>query len=140
MTTQVSEQERYVNTNDPTLLLVKGFVSGDGEKSESSKKEDRDNSNYKYIMKLSLAIVKTIEKHGIAKMRCVGSSSVNNAIAAYINAKGELIKQGKNVILDASYKNISFKDNDRPIRSTLVTVELEDDSVQVTREQDAESE
>jgi len=80
--------------DDPALLLVAGMRGKDRDK--------------EYVKKLAHAIVKVFNKYGMARMRCVGAASVNNADKAYIIAKGELLKQGVRVALDQSFTDVEF--------------------------------
>ena len=72
------------NTIDESLLLVSG--------SKGSKEKDKE-----YVKKLANAIFQTFSKHSIARLRCVGAASLNNAIKSFIIAKVEFQKNGDNL-------------------------------------------
>lgn len=85
---------------DETLLLVSG--------SKGSKGQDKD-----YVKKLSNAILQVFYKHDVAKLRCVGAASLNNAVKAFIIAKGEAQKKGDDLIMDASFTNVVFDGSEK---------------------------
>lgn len=64
MTTQTEQ--------DPTILLVSGSKNRDSEAAG--------------VKKLSYALLETINKHGEARLKCVGAAAVNKAIKAHIVA------------------------------------------------------
>ena len=74
MTNDVREK---VENQDESLLLVSG--------SKGSKESDKN-----YVKKLSNAILQVYIKHNVARLRCVGAASINNAVKAFIIAKGEI--------------------------------------------------
>ncbi|MFA5599050.1 MAG: stage V sporulation protein S [Phenylobacterium sp.] len=97
------------NAKDPTLLLVKGNI---GEK--------RDTKDY--IKKLASAMLVVVEKHGVAKLRCVGAAAINNAVKSQIVANGEAKKKGLSLIMTASFQTVHFTaDEDR----TAIVIEVE---------------
>lgn len=61
--------------HDPTLLLVSG-----------SKNRGEKESDAKGIKKLAYALIETINKHGEARLKCVGAAAVNKATKAIIVA------------------------------------------------------
>lgn len=67
MTTQTEQ--------DPTLLLVSG-----------SKNRGNRDSEAVGIKKLAYALIETINKHGEARLKCVGAAAVNKATKAIIVA------------------------------------------------------
>ncbi len=79
---------------DPALLLVKGKF---GE-------------NKQYIKSLAHAVVTVIGKYGYANLKCVGASSVNNAIKSFTIASGEAKMHGLNLVLSAGFQNAMFDD------------------------------
>ena len=87
--------EKIVETVDDELLLVSG--------SRGDKGKDKD-----YVKKLSNAILQVYYKHDGAKLRCVGAASLNNAIKAFIIAKGEAQKKGDSILLDPSFTTVTF--------------------------------
>ena len=80
---------------DDSLLLVSG--------SKGSKGSDKE-----YVKKLSNAILQVYSKHSAVTMRCVGAASLNNAIKAFIIAKGEAQKKGDSLLLDPSFTTVTF--------------------------------
>lgn len=92
--------EKTVETTDDALLLVSG--------SRGDKGKDKD-----YVKKLSNAILQVFAKHETAKLRCVGAASLNNAIKAFIIAKGESQKKGESLLLDPSFTTVTFGDEEK---------------------------
>lgn len=85
---------------DEMLLLVSG--------SKGSKGQDKD-----YVKKLSNAILQVYYKHNVVRLRCVGAASLNNAIKAFIIAKGEAQKKGDTILMDASFTNVVFGNEEK---------------------------
>ncbi len=85
---------------DETLLLVSG--------SKGSKEKDKE-----YVKKLSNAVSQTFIKHQKAKLRCVGAASLNNAIKAFIIAKGEAQKRGDDLLINPSFTTVSFHGDEK---------------------------
>ena len=79
---------------DPTLLKVNG-----------SKGKDEDKE---YVKRLANALIQTFMKHDIARLRCVGAGSVNNADKAVIIATGEAAKRGIELIEKKSFTSVDF--------------------------------
>ena len=94
---------------DESLLLVSGNRGGRGN--------DKD-----YVKKLSNAISQVFIKHNTVKLRCVGAASLNNAIKAFIIAKGEAQKKGDVLFIDPSFTTVSF-DGDEKTGIILEVVE-----------------
>jgi len=92
--------EKIVETTDDALLLVSG--------SKGDKGKDKD-----YVKKLSNAILQVLSKHDTAILRCVGAASLNNAIKAFIIAKGESHKKGESLLLDPSFTIVKFGDEEK---------------------------
>lgn len=88
------EAERVQLEEDPAMLLVKGKY---GE-------------NKQYIKSLSHAIVTVISKFGYASLKCVGASSVNNAVKAFTIASGEAKVHGLDLVLSSGFQNAMFAD------------------------------
>jgi len=84
-----------VNKADDSLLLVSG--------SRGSKGNDKE-----YVKKLSNAILQVYSKHSEVKLRCVGAASLNNAIKAFIIARGEANKNGDNLLIGPSFTTVNF--------------------------------
>ena len=89
------KNENKVETTDETLLLVSG--------SRGDKGRDKD-----YVKKLANAVLQVFYKHDIVKLRCVGAASLNNAIKAFIIAKGEAQKKGDSLVIDPSFTTVTF--------------------------------
>jgi len=87
--------ENKVEGTDDALLLVSG--------SRGDKGKDKD-----YVKKLSNAILQVFYKHDTVHMRCVGAASLNNAIKAFIIAKGEAQKKGDSILLNPSFTTVTF--------------------------------
>jgi stage V sporulation protein SpoVS len=87
-------QQEPTPVNDPALLLVKG----------------KNGENKQYIKSLAHAIMTVIEKYGYASLKCVGASSVNNAIKSFTIAAGEAKTHGLNIVLSAGFQNAMFDD------------------------------
>ena len=96
----MTEDINHVETTDESLLLVSG--------SKGSKEKDKE-----YVKKLSNAILQVFSKHETAKLRCVGAASLNNAIKAFIIAKGEAQKKGDSLLLDPSFTTVTFGDEQK---------------------------
>ena len=79
---------------DPAQLKVRG----------------RNGENKPYIKSLAHAIVTVLAKHGYASLKCVGASSVNNAIKSFTIAAGEAKTHGLNLVLSAGFQNAMFDD------------------------------
>ena len=94
------KNDKNVETTDETLLLVSG--------SRGDKGKDKD-----YVKKLSNAIQQVFYKHDAVKLRCVGAAAVNNAIKAFIIAKGEAQKKGDSIVLDPSFTTVRFGDEEK---------------------------
>ncbi len=94
------EANKNVGNVDETLLLVSG--------SKGSKDKDKD-----YVKKLSNAILQVFSKHDAVKLRCVGAASLNNAVKAFIIAKGESQKKGDSLLLDPSFTTVKFKGEEK---------------------------
>ena len=97
MTPDVNEK---TEGKDGSLLLVAG--------SKGNKGSDKD-----YVKKLSNAISQVFIKHSTVKLRCVGAASLNNAIKAFIIAKGEGQKNGDNLLLDPSFTTVNFNGDEK---------------------------
>lgn len=96
----LDENKHHEENQDETLLLVSG--------SKGSKGDDKE-----YVKKLSNAILQVYDKHGSVKLRCVGAASLNNAIKAFIIAKGEALKSGDTLLLDPSFTTVKFKGEEK---------------------------
>jgi stage V sporulation protein SpoVS len=83
--------------NDPALLLVKG----------------KNGENKQYIKSLSHAVVTVITKYGYANLKCVGASSINNAMKAITVASGEAKKKGVNLVVSPSFQEAQFDGMDK---------------------------
>lgn len=97
MTEEIKGNEKI---SDNSLLLVSG--------SKGSKGSDRD-----YVKKLSNAILQVYAKHETVKMRCVGAASLNNAVKAFIIAKGESQKNGDNLLISPSFTTVTFQGEEK---------------------------
>jgi len=91
----MTDEKEKVDAQDEALLLVSG--------SKGDKGRDKD-----YVKKLSNAVLQVFYKHDVVKLRCVGAASLNNAIKAFIIAKGEAQKKGDSLLLDPSFTTVMF--------------------------------
>ena len=91
---------KNAETVDESLLLVSG--------SKGSKGDDKN-----YVKKLSNAISQVYVKHSVVRLRCVGAASLNNAIKAFIIAKGEAQKRGEHLLMDPSFTTVHFGDEEK---------------------------
>lgn len=89
-----TEAKEEIIVNDPAMLLVKG----------------KSGENKQYIKSLSHAIVTVMAKYGYACLKCVGASSVNNAVKSFTIASGEAKTHGLNLVLSAGFQNAMFDD------------------------------
>ena len=88
----------YVNSDDQTLLLIKGTIP------------DRDEAK-RYVKKTANAILQVVQKHGLAHLRCVGAAALNNAIKASIIASGDAKTKGMDFVISPSFQTVTFGDS-----------------------------
>jgi len=93
-----SDRTPYVNSDDQTLLLIKGTIT------------DRDDAK-KYIKRTANAILQVVQKHGLAHLRCVGAAALNNAIKASIIASGDAKTKGMDFVISPSFQTVTFGDS-----------------------------
>jgi len=97
----MNEQDgNRVDVQDEKLLLVSG--------SKGQKGLDKE-----YVKKLSNAIYQVYSKHGEARLRCVGAASINNALKAFIIAKGEAKKRDERLVIDPSFTTVVFQGEEK---------------------------
>jgi len=96
----IEEVNGNAKKTEDSLLLVSG--------SKGSKSNDKD-----YVKKLSNAILQVYAKHSAVKLRCVGAASLNNAIKAFIIAKGEAQKNGDNLLINPSFTTVNFQGEEK---------------------------
>jgi len=103
------------NTNDDICLLkVKGHIE-DHEERKS------------YVKQLAQAVFMVIQKHGLARMRCVGAAAVSNAVKSHIIANGEATKKGLVLTAIPSFKTVDFGGNAGEKTSIVIEIKpLED--------------
>ena len=89
-------------TNEDSLLLISG--------SKGSKEADKE-----YAKKVSGAVISCIAKYRIAKLRCVGAASINNAIKGITIAKNDLLKseEPKCILMSPSFTMVQFGDEEK---------------------------
>jgi len=80
---------------DVTLLKIKGNI------------EDPDERK-RYVKQVSQAILMVVQKHGKAKMRCVGAAAISNAVKSHIIANGESTKNGVVLVCIPSFQTVYF--------------------------------
>ena len=81
---------------DLALLKVKGNIDD---------REERKN----YVKSLAQAVGMVVQKHGVARLRCVGAASVSNAVKSHIIANGEASKKGSVLVCVPSFKTVVFE-------------------------------
>jgi len=96
----MTDEKKIEATEEDDLLLVSG--------SRGDKGIDKN-----YVKKLSNAILQVFYKHETAKLRCVGAASLNNAVKAFIIAKGEAQKRGDTFFIDPSFTTVFFGDEEK---------------------------
>jgi len=101
-----------IEDENSNLLLIKGNLAT---------KEDTK----LYIKKVSSAMLVVIQKHGSARLRCVGAAAVNNAIKAEIIASGEAKKKGVNLAVVSSFKTVTFGENDERTAIVLEVIQMQ---------------
>lgn len=74
-------------TGDPTLLAAKGSFQGSFD--------DQKKAQSNHVFKLSNTINTVFQKHGMAKIRAVGSKALSNAVKAIERASFISAKNGK---------------------------------------------
>ena len=87
----------YVNKEDDTLILVK------------CNRSDRDETK-RYIAATAEATISTLRKHGVVKLRSVGSSAIGNSVKVILRTK-KIIRNrtGKeNLAIDMRYEDVLF--------------------------------
>ena len=93
----VNDRKPFVNSDDVTLLLIKGNI------------EDREECK-KYIKRTANAIFQVVSKHEVAHLRCVGAASLNNATKSLIIAIGDAKTKGMNLYCVPSFQTVNFGD------------------------------
>lgn len=99
----MSEIKEVTSENsDPSLLLVKG----------------KKGENKIYIKSLAHAITTVVDRYGYALLKCVGASSVNNAMKSFtIASDEEEAKNGNRFCIKAVFENADF---DGTIKTAMV--------------------
>lgn len=95
MNEESQDRTPFVNSDDPTLLLIKGNI------------DDREDCK-KYIKRTANAIFQVVSKHEVAHLRCVGAASLNNAVKALIISIGDAKTKGINLYCVPSFQTVSF--------------------------------
>lgn len=96
-TNDAGERKPFVNSEDPTLLLIKGNI------------EDREEAK-KYVKRTANAVFQVVQKHNIAHLRCVGAAALNNAIKSLIIATGDAKTKGINLMCIPNFQTVDFGD------------------------------
>jgi len=81
---------------DQSLLKIKGNI------------EDKDERKA-YLKQLAKAVFMVVQKHGVARLRCVGAAAISNAVKSHIIANGEATKKGVILACVPSFKTIMFE-------------------------------
>jgi stage V sporulation protein SpoVS len=95
MTNSKDDKTKFVNSDDPAFLAVKGHFD--------NKSDAKD-----FVKGLAKAISVVFQKYGSAKLRCIGAAALNNAIKATIIASGEASKKGVYFALSPSFTTVEF--------------------------------
>ena len=107
----MTEQDADIEV-DLTLLKVKGNIEDRTERKE-------------YVKGLAGALFMVVQKHGIARMRCVGAAAISNATKAHIIANGEATKKGMTFACVPNFKTITFSDAGGPdVEKTAIVLEI----------------
>jgi len=93
-----TERTPYVNSDDQTLLLVKGTI------------QDREESK-RYVKRTANAVLQVVQKHNVAHLRCVGAAALNNAIKAIIISSGDAKTKGLDLVASPSFQTVTFGDS-----------------------------
>ena len=109
----MNQESPEIINEDPTLLFIKG-----GNMSGYSRKS--------YIKNLADTICSTFAEHEKLTLRCVGASSLNNAIKSFIVARGEATKRGMNLVLVPSFKTVEFTTDNGAEEKTAISLEVLD--------------
>ena len=99
------------------LLLISG--------SKGSKEADKE-----YAKKISGAVISCIAKYELAKLRCVGAASSNNAIKGITIAKNDLLQseKPKYILMSPTFTMVQFGDEEKTgIMIEAVQVDYEKD-------------
>ena len=101
---------------DQTLLKIRGdngcyLQVENGQTRKPETQEEIDEARKQYVKKLSSAIITVVSKHGSAKLKAVGASSISNALKSIIVAKGEASKKGIDLVIEPSFDNAEFDGN-----------------------------
>jgi stage V sporulation protein SpoVS len=99
---QEERKDEASNVEEDALLLISG--------SKGSKEADKE-----YAKKISGAVLSCISKYGVAKLRCCGVASSNNAIKGIAIAKNELLKSEtpKHILISPTFTTIHFGEEER---------------------------
>jgi stage V sporulation protein SpoVS len=106
------DEKENVTDGDETLLLVSG-----------SKKRTKEEEK-QYVKKLANAVTQVYGKHEMARLRCCGAASLNNAIKSFIIAKEEIKKGGTSLRADFAFTNVEFKGESK----TGILIEVTEDN------------
>lgn len=102
----------FAGSDDPTFLAARGSFEY---------KEDAKEA----VKHLAEAIYTVQQKHGTAKVRCVGAASVNNGIKASIIAITEARKKGIELVVVPSFTTVKFNDTEERTAILLQIVPIE---------------
>jgi stage V sporulation protein SpoVS len=91
---------------DDTILRVNGSRGKDSDK--------------EYVKKLANAVLQTFQKHGVARLRCVGAAALNNADKAVIIASTEAAKKGIELVEKKFFTIVYFPDEFAPQSGAMI--------------------
>lgn len=112
VTEEVNGSENTAEQTDDALLLICGNL-------ESRQKTTE------YVKKVASAIYSCVQKHKVARLRCVGAAALNNAIKASAIARGEFAKKGVDIAVMPSFKEVNFG-SDKKTAMLLEVITFED--------------
>ena len=110
-----TEKVPYVNSDDPTLLLIKGSI------------QDREEAK-KYVKRTANAVFQVIQKHSVAHLRCVGAASLNNAVKSLIIASGDAKTKGMDLVASPSFQTVTFGETGEKTSIVLKVFDLGEDN------------
>lgn len=100
-------KNKFMNKDDMQLLAVKG--------SFPTKEEAKE-----HVRDLASAVFSTVMKHGFAKMRCIGTSAVNNAIRALVRSRSKFKENSVDILVDATFQNVTVGNNNEINRVAIL--------------------
>ena len=103
MQADTSKRTHFVNSDDPTLILVKGSFHREAESEEEQRKLATE-----HVKRVASTITTVVAKHGVANVRCVGAASTNNGWKAITIAYDRFKERGVKLELEPSFQTVNF--------------------------------